>query len=98
MPSEHATIYVIDDDEAVRHSLAFLLQAAKFTVKTYGSATAFLNVVASLRGGCIIADVRMPEINGIDLLKRLGELKVSPGNPRPRSSWPRRQAERRHGL
>jgi two-component system, LuxR family, response regulator FixJ len=76
MPSEIPTVHVIDDDEAARHSLAFLLGTAKIDVKTYDSATAFLAVAANVKSGCIITDVRMPEISGIDLLRRLKELKI----------------------
>jgi len=76
MPSEMPIVHVIDDDEAVRHSLAFLLGTAKIDVKTYDSATAFLAVALNVKSGCIITDVRMPEISGIDLLRRLKELKI----------------------
>jgi len=76
MPSESATVHVIDDDEAVRHSLAFLLGTAKIEVKTYGSAVEFLAGADNIKTGCIITDVRMPDISGIDLLRRLKELKV----------------------
>lgn len=76
MPSEIPTVHVIDDDEAARHSLAFLLGTAKIDVKTYESATAFLAVASNVKSGCIITDVRMPEISGIDLLRRLKELKI----------------------
>jgi two-component system response regulator FixJ len=69
-------VHVIDDDDAVRHSLAFLLGSAKIEVKTYESATAFLAIAANVKSGCIITDVRMPEISGIDLLRRLKELKI----------------------
>ena len=76
MPSEMPTVHVIDDDEAARDSLAFLLGTAKIDVKTYESATAFLAIAANVKSGCIITDVRMPEITGIDLLRRLKELKI----------------------
>jgi two-component system response regulator FixJ len=76
MPSDVASVHVIDDDEAVRHSLAFLLGTAKIDVKTYDSARAFLDVAAKVKTGCIITDVRMPEVSGIDLLRRLKELKI----------------------
>ena len=76
MPSEMPTVHVIDDDEAARHSLAFLLGTAKIDVKTYDSATAFLAVATNVKSGCIITDVRMPEISGIDLLRRLKELQI----------------------
>jgi two-component system response regulator FixJ len=76
MPSETPIVHVIDDDDAVRHSLAFLLGTAKIEVKTYDSATAFLAIATNVKSGCIITDVRMPEISGIDLLRRLKELKI----------------------
>jgi two-component system response regulator FixJ len=76
MPAEASIVHVIDDDEAARDSLAFMLGTAKINVKTYDSATAFLAVASNVKSGCIITDVRMPEISGIDLLRRLKELKV----------------------
>ena len=75
MPSDQAIVHVIDDDEAVRQSLAFLLAAAGIEVQTYESASAFLDVAPTVKTGCVITDVRMPELSGIDLLRRLGELK-----------------------
>jgi two-component system, LuxR family, response regulator FixJ len=67
-------IYVIDDDEAARHSLEFLLKTAGMTVRSFDSAKAFLAVLPQTRSGCIITDVRMPEITGIDLLRKVKEL------------------------
>ena len=69
-------VHVIDDDEAVRHSLAFVLGTARLEVRTYESARAFLEVLPGIKAGCVITDVRMPEMSGIDLLRRLEELKV----------------------
>jgi two-component system response regulator FixJ len=68
-----AVVHVIDDDEAARESLAFLLRTARIEVKTYESAVAFLGIRPPIETGCIITDVRMPEISGIDLLQRLRE-------------------------
>jgi two-component system response regulator FixJ len=76
MPSDVTSVHVIDDDEAVRHSLAFLLGTAKIDVKTYDSAKAFLEAAENIKSGCIITDVRMPEVSGIDLLRRLKDLKI----------------------
>jgi two-component system response regulator FixJ len=67
-------VHVIDDDEAVRQSLEFLLRTARFEVKTYDSAVAFLDALPADGSGCIITDVRMPDVSGIDLLRRLKEL------------------------
>jgi two-component system response regulator FixJ len=69
-------VHVIDDDEALRESLAFLLRAAQLEVKSYSSAKAFLDTLPDESLGCVITDVRMPDISGIDLLRRLKELKI----------------------
>jgi len=74
---ERRVIHVIDDDEALRESLAFLLRAAQLEVKSYPSARAFLDSLPDQSLSCVITDVRMPEISGIDLLRRLKELKIS---------------------
>ncbi len=77
MPSEKAIVHVIDDDEAIRQSLAFLLQAAKLEVKTYGSAMAFLDALPDAAASCVITDIRMPGMSGVELLRRLKELKIA---------------------
>ena len=69
-------VHVIDDDEALRESLAFLLRAAQLEVKSFPSARAFLDELPDELLGCVITDVRMPDISGIDLLRRLKELKI----------------------
>jgi two-component system, LuxR family, response regulator FixJ len=69
-------VHVIDDDEALRESLAFLLRAAQLEVKSFPSARAFLDELPDESLGCVITDVRMPDITGIDLLRRLKELKI----------------------
>jgi two-component system response regulator FixJ len=71
-----AVVHVIDDDEAVRQSLTFLLKAAGFTVQTYESATAFLGRLPA-KPGCVITDVRMPDISGIELLHRLKQQQMN---------------------
>ena len=69
-------VHVIDDDEAVRDSLAFLLRSAKVQVRTYESAVAFLEASADIKTGCVVTDVRMPGIDGIELLRRLQQRDV----------------------
>ena len=76
MPSDKAVVHVIDDDEAMRESLAFLLGAVGMEVRTYESALGFLDVAPKTEAGCVITDVRMPELSGVDLLRRLRELKL----------------------
>ena len=69
-------VHVIDDDDAARDSLAFLLDTAGFCVRTYESAVVFLGELARVEPGCIISDVRMPEITGLELLRRLRDQKI----------------------
>src|SRR5689334_4803437 len=76
MPSDKAVVHVIDDDEAMRDSLAFLLGAIGMEVRTYESAMEFLEVAPKAAAGCVITDVRMPGLSGVDLLRRLRELKL----------------------
>ena len=64
-------IHVVDDDEAMRDSLAFLLTSAGFDAQTYDSAASFLEHAASLTSGCIVTDVRMPGMNGLELTRHL---------------------------
>ena len=65
------TVYVVDDDEAVRHSLHMLLSAQGFAVKTYASAQAFLDAPAVSSEGVLLLDVRMPGVNGLELQAKL---------------------------
>lgn len=69
--SQLGNVYVIDDDPAMRDSLDFLLSAAGFNVKLFDSALAFLKDLPDLALGCVVSDVRMPGMDGIDLLRRL---------------------------
>jgi two-component system, LuxR family, response regulator FixJ len=70
-------VYVIDDDEAMRHSLEFLLNSADFEVVLFVSAQAFLDRLTGLDFGCVVSDVRMPGIDGIQMLRRLKSLQCS---------------------
>ena len=69
--SDSFVVHIVDDDEAVRQSLAFLLSTAGVPVRVYDSATSFLDALPSLQTGCLITDVRMPDLTGIELLQRL---------------------------
>ena len=69
-------VHVIDDDDAARQSLEFLIDCAGLKVRSYASAIEFLNVVPDMEHGCIVTDVRMPEMSGIELLARLKALGV----------------------
>lgn len=69
--SNEAVVHVIDDDDAVRDSLSFLLKTARIPVRTYESAIDFLDNLSEVADGCIVTDIRMPEVDGIELLRRL---------------------------
>jgi two-component system response regulator FixJ len=66
-------VHLIDDDEAIRTSLGFLLEMNDLPVRTYASASEFLAVAESLHGGCVVTDVRMPEMSGLELVRKLKE-------------------------
>ena len=71
MSNVDVIVHIVDDEEAVRNSLAFLLGAAGFAVRTHGSATSFLQIAPGIKNGCLITDLRMPDIDGVELLRRL---------------------------
>ncbi|MFD1192835.1 MULTISPECIES: response regulator FixJ [Phenylobacterium] len=72
-------VHVIDDDEAMRESLDFLLDASGFRPRTYAAAADFLAVADTAEPGCIVTDIRMPGMNGLELV---GELRAR-GNSLP---------------
>jgi two-component system response regulator FixJ len=74
--SDSFVVHIVDDDEAVRQSLAFLLSTVGIPVRVYDSATSFLASLATLENGCLITDVRMPDMTGIELLQQLRVRKV----------------------
>jgi two-component system, LuxR family, response regulator FixJ len=70
--ANEAIVYVIDDDEAARHSLEFLLDCAGIRVRSFVSADAFLAAAPPLADACIVTDVRMPGRSGIELIEEMG--------------------------
>jgi two-component system response regulator FixJ len=70
--SAEPLVHVIDDDEALRDALARLLRGAGYATRTYASAPDFLDILDALERGCVITDVRMPGMSGLELLRRLG--------------------------
>jgi two-component system response regulator FixJ len=66
-----AVVHLIDDDEAVRHSVTFLLATAGFAVRVYESAVKFLEALPTVQPGCIVTDVRMPGLDGLALQREL---------------------------
>jgi two-component system, LuxR family, response regulator FixJ len=68
---QKAKVYVIDDDAAMRDSLQFLLDSSGFDVTLFDAAQDFLDALPGLSFGCVVSDVRMPGIDGIELLKHM---------------------------
>ena len=64
-------VHVVDDDADVRQALAFLLDTAGYTVRVHESALAFLEVLSEVKGGCVVTDIRMPGMDGLELQRRL---------------------------
>jgi FixJ family two-component response regulator len=69
--SQSPTIYVVDDDAGVLGSLQFLLETDGFNVRTFRTGAALLNAVRSTGVDCFVIDYKMPDMNGIDLARRL---------------------------
>ncbi|MDX1967653.1 MAG: response regulator [Planctomycetaceae bacterium] len=69
-----STVFVVDDDPAVRKSLRWLMESVGLHVQTFGSAQEFLAAYDPHRAGCIVMDVRMPGMGGLELQERLREL------------------------
>lgn len=75
MPN-NGVVHIIDDESAMRQSLAFLLSMTGSAVQTYGSAASFLDQLPTAQRGCIVTDVRMPGMSGLELQQRLNAMEV----------------------
>lgn len=67
------TVFIVDDDEGVRDSLSLLIESNGIRVEAYGSARGFLEQYQPDRAGCLILDMRLPDLGGLDLLEKLAE-------------------------
>jgi two-component system, LuxR family, response regulator FixJ len=72
--AQGTTIYIVDDDEAVRDSVRALLECEDYSVAAFATGADFLRAAPSDRGGCLVLDVDMPVMSGIELSKRLRAL------------------------
>lgn len=70
------TVFVVDDDAAVRDSLSWLIKSVGLNVETHGSAQEFLNACTPNRAGCLVLDVRMPGMSGLDLQEKLASVRI----------------------
>lgn len=75
--TEQKLIHLVDDDDAVRHSASFMLRHAGFAVKTYTDGVAFLEAVAEAGPGCILLDVQMPRMDGLEVQEQLNSRGVA---------------------
>ena len=74
---DNSTVCIVDDDQAVLSSLRFLLTAEGYAVRAHESARKFLDMIERDDCGCLVTDVRMPEMSGLDLLAEMKERQVS---------------------
>jgi two-component system response regulator FixJ len=72
-----STVFIVDDDDALRDSLRALLESADLRVEDFNSAAKFLDIYTPARGGCLVADVRMPDMDGLALLAELAKRQAS---------------------
>ncbi|GAB4347076.1 MAG: response regulator transcription factor [Gammaproteobacteria bacterium] len=75
--SEKPVVFVVDDDEAARDSLCWLVRSVGLEVETAGSAQDFLDRLDPEQPGCLVLDIRMPGMSGLELLSKLGEMGVN---------------------
>src|SRR5688572_11572623 len=71
MVSPGTEVFVVDDDSAVRTALSRLIASAGHVVRTFGTATEFFESAASTRSGCLVLDVRLPDLDGFEVLQRI---------------------------
>jgi FixJ family two-component response regulator len=74
--AERVLVYIVDDDKAVRDSLSLLMRSVGLASKSFGSAQAFLDGFESALPSCLVADVRMPELSGLELQQELIERQI----------------------
>jgi two-component system, LuxR family, response regulator FixJ len=72
MPTDDYTVHIVDDEEAVRKSLAFMLTMNGLGVRVHETATAFAALAPNLRQAVLVTDLRMPDMSGVDLIRRIG--------------------------
>lgn len=77
MQTDDYTVHIVDDEEPVRKSLAFLLGMAGFAVRMHESATDFLAAAPGIRNGVLVTDLRMPDMSGVELLRNLLSAKAT---------------------
>lgn len=74
MPQESFTVYVVDDDESIRRALKRLLRAVGYHAVTFNSAEDFMDITSGRGEGCLVLDIRLPGMTGLDLQSKLTSL------------------------
>lgn len=74
--SDRAIVYIIDDDESLRLALDRVFRSVGLETRTYGTARGFIEAARPDLPGCVVLDVRLPGINGLDLQRQLGDLGI----------------------
>jgi FixJ family two-component response regulator len=74
MPQESFTVYVVDDDESIRRALKRLLRSAGYHAVTFNSAEDFMETTSGRGEGCLVLDIRLPGMTGLDLQAKLAAL------------------------
>ena len=75
--TDEQLIHIVDDEESVRKSASFLLRTSGFETRTYPSGTAFLREAETAPPGCILLDIRMPEMDGLEVQRELNARRVA---------------------
>ena len=73
MAETERTVHLVDDDEAIRRSAGFMLRTSRYLVKTYASGVELMKVAKAIESGCILLDVRMPGMDGLEVQQALKE-------------------------
>lgn len=71
------TVHIVDDEEAVRKSLAFMLTMNSFAVRVHETAASFLGFAPGIRNGVLVTDLRMPDMTGVELIRKLASVRAT---------------------
>lgn len=80
MSTSTPTVFIVDDQQPVRDALGGMLRVFGYEVETHPSAEHFLEKLTGERHGCVVADVRMPGMDGIDLVRELAKIHIADGS------------------
>lgn len=76
-PRENSIVYIVDDDQAIRHAMGLLLKSVRLEHQVFASADEFLDLYTGNNNGCLILDIRMPGLGGLELQQKLIEMDCS---------------------